>query len=227
MKKAILSTSLKLIPNVIQYKALTKALNYLFRDQPDMARFAGMVVSFKVTDLRTVWTLTCDGYEFSQYKKKKHKVDVTCLMRSNVALALYSKQDVLRALEQGDIEFEGEATKMASVEALLSGLDSNKIDNLVDHMRAFLRLKPIDRQQQEQINRLNLRASHLGIDLKTVTADQVTSREVVDLIRDAALVFESANTKEALRLMRLAKQGRPNGSVICRKVAEYEQALSQ
>lgn len=227
MKKAILSTSLKLIPNVIQYKALTKALNYLFRDQPDMARFAGVIVSFKLTDARRVWTFSCDGREFSQYKKKKSKVNVTCLMRSDIALALHSKEEVVRAITEGDILFEGEPSYIDNIIALLYGLEVNKVENLVDSLRSFLRLKPVVREQPLFSDVLRKRAANLGIDLATVTAEQVKTKETVDLVRDAAIVLEKSDLKEALRLMRLAKSARPTGPVICRKVAEYEQALSQ
>ena len=225
MKKAILSTSLKLIPNVIQYKALTKALNYLFRGQADVSGFAGVIVSFKLTDARRVWTFSCDGQEFSQYKKKKSKVDVTCLMRSDIALALHSKEEVIRAITAGDIMFEGEASYIDNIKALLYGLDEAKVENLVDSLRSFLRLKPIVREQSLFGDSLKKRAAALGVDLKTINASQVNNVDTVNLVRDAAITLEKTDLKEALRLMKLAKLARPAGPVICRKVAEYEKRL--
>jgi hypothetical protein len=226
MKKAILSTSLKLIPKAMQYKALTKALNYLFREQMDMVRFDGMVVSFKLTDIRRVWSFQYDGREFRQQKNKKSPVDVTCALRSEVALVLHSKQEVIRALEQGDIKLAGEPEYIEAVVSLLLGLQPSKVDSLVNHLRSFLRLKPVDREPKVFSSALQKRAMDLEINLHAITADQVNSQEAVDLVRDAALSLEKTDLTEALRLMNIAKQKRPSGPVICRKVEEYQTLLN-
>lgn len=215
MKNKLLSTSLKLLPSSIQYMAMTKALNYLFHDQPDMARFDGVVVSFKLTDLRRVWTFSCDGKAFSKYNQKTDKVDVTCSLRSDVALSLMSKQEVIQAVDNGQIEFSGDAAHVEAITALVRGLQAYKIAALVDHSRHFLRLKPIERPPE-------LPANTEGIDLATVTASDLDTPKKVDFIRDMALAIESMNLQEALRLMTMAKIARPNGPKICQKVAEYE-----
>lgn len=225
MKKAILSTSLKLIPKAMQYKALTKALNYLFRDQAGMVHFDGMVVSFKLTDIRSVWTFECDGRAFSQQKKKKSPVDVTCAFRSEVALALHSKQEVIRALEQGDIKLVGESEHIEAVMSLLLGLQPSKVDSLVDHLRSFLRLKPIERKSQIFSSALQQRAMDLGVNLHAITFDQINSSTAVDLVRDAAVELEATDLQESLRLMEIAKQKRPTGPLICRKVEQYRALL--
>jgi hypothetical protein len=66
----------------------------------------------------------------------------------------------------------------------------------------------------------------LEINLHAITADQVNSQEAVDLVRDAALSLEKTDLTEALRLMNIAKQKRPSGPVICRKVEEYQTLLN-
>ncbi|WOD06164.1 hypothetical protein [Marinomonas sp. GJ51-6] len=210
MKKAILSTTLTLIPSTIQYKALTKALNYLFRGQSDLVRFDGVIVHFKLIDVKSLWEFECDGGEFVAFKRKERKADVTCLIRSDIALSLYSKEAMIGAIEAGDIQFEGASEHINNINALLYGMNSQKIESLIDHLRKFLRLSAIERKPSSAV-------STLSLDINTITANQLDTAEKVNFVRDMALNVELTNLPEALRLMKIAKQARPTGLLYVKK----------
>lgn len=224
MKKKILSASLKLIPNALQYKALIKALNYLFCGQAQLARFAGLSVRLELIDIKRGWEFVCDGRSLSQYEGSA--VDVVCLFDSGLALELRSKNSVLQAIDDNRIQFVGESAYVAEAKAMLCGLEVSKIEHLVQRFREFLRLKPIENTHRDFDEALLQRATKLGIDLDYVTVDHVTNKEAVDLVRDAALALEKTDLPEALRLMEIAKQKRPSGPVISRKVEEYQALLT-
>lgn len=224
MKKKILSASLKLIPNALQYKALIKALNYLFGDQAKLTRFAGLSVRLELTDIKRGWDFVCDGRSLSQYEGSS--VDVVCLFDSDLALELRSKKSMLQAINDNRIQFIGQPAYVAEAKAMLCGLEASKIEHLVQRFRAFFRLKPIENEPRNFDEALLQRAAKLGIDLDYVTVDHVTNKEAVDLVRDAALALEKTDLTEALRLMKIAKQKRPSGPVISRKVEEYQALLA-
>lgn len=224
MRKKILSTSLKLIPNSLQYKALIKALNYLFAEQEQLSRFTGSSVRFQLTDIGRGWEFACDGKEFRQHKGAS--VDVECLFDSELALEVRSKNSVMQAIDANRIQFIGEQAYVAEVKTILLSLEASKIDHLVQRFRKMFGLKPINNTHKGFDEVLLQRAERLGMDLAKIKAEHVTSKEAVDLIRDAALALEKTDLTEALRLMQIAKLKRPNGPLICRKVEEYQALLA-
>ncbi|MGO3346283.1 MAG: hypothetical protein ACTIM4_13565 [Marinomonas sp.] len=140
MKKKLLAASLKLVPNGIQHKAMAKALNYLFYQQPVLARFAGLSIRLQLMDITQDWTFVCDGRGFSQCKTDK--ADVVCMFSSDLALELVSVQGIARAIEQGSIEFVGEPEDIDNAKAMLLGIEANRLEKLSQQLRSFLRIKP-------------------------------------------------------------------------------------
>jgi len=64
------------------------------------------------------------------------------------------------------------------------------------------------------------------LDIKTVTFEDIKSSFDIDFLRDEALRLEPTDLVLAFKLMSLAYQARPNGSLIKAKFEEYKQLLA-
>jgi predicted type IV restriction endonuclease len=125
-----------------------------------------------------------------------------------VVLSLDEPGKVIHAIENGLVTVEASEYNRTQLLVALQALSQERIDTLIERCYGFLKLTPKPR-----------------LDLKTVTLSELVTPKDVDFVRDEAVKREKTDLTEALRLMELAHQARPNGPFIKKKVQEYRKAL--
>ncbi|WP_272166377.1 hypothetical protein [Vibrio diabolicus] len=208
MNNKTLKAALFLIPNKLQNKAVSKALNFLFVSGTSALK-EGVIVRLEVVDLKRSWLVTTDGSGY-QPAKSNLNADITVRASLDVVLAAQDRDRLHSFLSSGEIEVVAVPQDKVLLESLLKGLTQAKLDALVARCYGFLKLKPKPR-----------------FDIKTVTLAEIKSARDVDWLRDEAVKLETSNLPDALRLMEIAHQARPSGPFIKRKVEEYRSVLAQ
>lgn len=211
MKKTLISTALRFVPKTMQYKALCKALNYLF-EHHNLSDLNNKVIKLNVSDLKKSWLLTYTDQDFTGAAQRK--ADVELKTKFATAFNANNKAEVVSALNNGDIKLIGEQDLVAALTNHLKALDEKRLKSLSTHLFSFLNLK------------LKQPVKPAPVDINNITADDLATPSNIDFIRDEAIKLEHTDLKKALSLMLLAQQARPNGKVINNKVKAYAAKLA-
>ncbi|MDR9826773.1 hypothetical protein RCJ22_14265 [Vibrio sp. FNV 38] len=209
MNKNLLNAALVLIPKKLQHKAVSKALNYLLPSQ-HWSFGTTRSVKIEVIDLKRQWFLALDKTGFQLAPSKPLAADIIVRASLDAIIAAQSLPSLQQALLQNEIEVHAEDNDKASLNLALNSITQSKLDTLIEYCYAFLRMIPRPR-----------------IDINTVTLDDIKTVKDVAFIRDEAIKLEDKNLDQALHLMELAQQARPNGPYINQKVREYRASLEQ
>jgi len=209
MKKAIISSALRLVPKRLQLRALCSALNYICKVQ-SLQSLEGQVIKLNVSDLKKSWFVICLDEQFQSVKSKKADLEVKTTFA--ITLKLQDKALLMESITNGDVVLIGEPQLVNEAKRLLSNLEPQRLINLSNHFFKFLKIKS-PHSPRLDINQVSLS------DLKT-PAD-------VDFIIGEAIKLESHDLEKSLSLMLLAKNVRPNGQLVVKKVAEYQQKMGQ
>ncbi|AYM85584.1 hypothetical protein [Pseudoalteromonas agarivorans] len=211
MKKTLISTALRLVPKSVQYKALCKALNYLF-EHHNLNDLKSKVVKLNVSDLKKSWLLTYTEQGFTGTTQRK--ADIELKTKFAVAFKVHNKAEIVEALNNEDIKLIGEQGLVVVITNNLKALDEKRLKSLSNHLFSFLNLK--SKQPVEPA----------PLDINNITADDLATPSNIDFIRDEAIKLEQTDLQKALSLMLLAQQARPNGKVINNKVKDYQAKLT-
>lgn len=211
MKKTLISTALRLVPKSVQYKALCKALNYLF-EHHNLNDLKNKVVKLNVSDLKKSWLLTYTEQGFTGTTQRK--ADIELKTNFAVAFKVHNKAEIIEALNNEDIKLIGEQGLVDVITNNLKALDEKRLKSLSNHLFSFLNLK--SKQPVEPA----------PLDINNITADDLATPSNIDFIRDEAIKLEQTDLQKALSLMLLAQQARPNGKVINNKVKDYQAKLA-
>lgn len=211
MKKTLISTALRLVPKSVQYKALCKALNYLF-EHHNLNELKNKVVKLSVSDLKKSWLLTYTEQGFTGTTQRK--ADIELKTKFAVAFKVHNKAEIVDALNNEDIKLIGEQGLVDVITNNLKALDEKRLKSLSNHLFSFLNLK--SKQPVEPA----------PLDINNITADDLSTPSNIDFIRDEAIKLEQTDLQKALSLMLLAQQARPNGKVINNKVKDYQAKLA-
>lgn len=211
MKKTLISTALRLVPKSVQYKALCKALNYLF-EHHDLSDLKNKVVRLNVSDLKKSWLLTYTEQGFTGTNQRK--ADIELKTKFAIAFKVHNKAEIVEALNNEDIKLIGEQGLVVVITNNLKALDEKRLKSLSNHLFSFLNLK--SKQPVEPA----------PLDINNITADDLATPSNIDFIRDEAIKLEQTDLQKALSLMLLAQQARPNGKVINNKVKDYQAKLA-
>ncbi|WP_417698543.1 hypothetical protein [Psychromonas sp.] len=208
MNKKILSAALTIMPKSIQAKAVAKGLNFLLPLAGDTQQ---LCIQLELVDLKRSWQVekTVNGYTTSSKKRPAAEHDVVIKATLPVVLACKDSRRLRAAVNSGDIELLGCVNGKEQIAKQLLNISQQRLDTLVEQCYKFFKLKPQPR-----------------IDISSVTLSDIQLARDVDFIRDEAVRLEKNNLQEALRLMEIAHQARPNGPFIKRKLDEYRQALA-
>lgn len=205
MNPKLLHAALMLIPAKLQHKAVAKALNHLF---PPGALALGETrsINLVVVQLKRQWYLVKNEAGFQPSERKNNSADI--IVRADLAtlIAAQKKEQLEKALQDQRISIQASAVDSEAISQALMNVEQSTLDTLMASGYAFLRLTPKTR-----------------INLKTVTLAHIQSQKDVDFIRDEAMKLEKSDINQALRLMELAQQARPNGPLINKKVQQYRQ----
>lgn len=209
MNKKILNAALILTPQRLQGKAIVKALDFLF----PLGEFHFddfRILKLEIIDLKRSWIVKVnpDGVK-SVPVHEKNNADIILRARLDVILNSQEKSQLLSSLRNGEIEVSANCNDKNIIISSLNKLSQERLDGLRERSYSFFKIKQNPR-----------------FDIKTVTFDKLKTDRDIDWIRDQALKLESNNPSEALRLMELAYQARPNGPLIKKKVEEYRDAIS-
>ncbi len=211
MKKTLISTALRFVPKSVQYKALCKALNYLF-EQHNLNDLKNKVVKLNVSDLKKSWLLTYTEQGFTGTTQRK--ADIELKTKFAVAFKVHNKAEIVDALNNEDIKLIGEQGLVDVITNNLKALDEKRLKSLSNHLFSFLNLK--SKQPVEPA----------PLDINNITANDLATPSNIDFIRDEAIKLEQTDLQKALSLMLLAQQARPNGKVINNKVKDYQAKLA-
>lgn len=211
MKKTLISTALKFVPKTVQYKALCKALNYLF-ERHNLNDLKNKVVKLNVSDLKKSWLLTYTEQGFIGTTQRK--ADIELKTKFAIAFKVHDKAEIVDALNNEDIKLIGEQGLVDIITNNLQALDEKRLKSLSNHLFSFLNLK--SKQPVEPA----------PVDINNITADDLATPSNIDFIRDEAIKLEHTDLQKALSLMLLAQQARPNGKVINNKVKDYAAKLA-
>lgn len=209
MNEKILNTVLVLTPKGIQKIAIAKALNFLFPSglfNSDGKR----IVEFYIKGLKRSWVLESDRSGFKPLSESGVNPDVRIGASLDTIISSQDSRNLQNALNRDDIEVEGDQNNTKEVLIALHNISQSKLDSLIEYGYRFFKLSPKPR-----------------INIRTVTLDDIRLAKDVDFIRDEAIRLEKSDLKEALRLMEIAQQARPEGPFIQKKVTEYRLALIQ
>jgi hypothetical protein len=187
----------------MQSKAIAKALNFVFSEQP-LDVNEGTVLHLIVSDIKQQWWLTVEKGVFIPLTKapadRAQLVSVSSEL--STLLLLRGKNAIESAIDNGNVIFEGEQSQ--EVANSIKVIKQDKIDDLIGRAYSFLKLK-----QPPRIN------------IHTVTIADIKTAKDVDFLRDEAIRLESSDLQLALRLMGIAHQARPEGVIIQQKLKEY------
>lgn len=211
MKKTLISTALRFVPKSVQYKALSKALNYLF-EHHNLNELKNKVVKLNVSDLKKSWLLTYTEQGFTGTTQRK--ADIELKTKFATAFKVHNKAEIVEALYNEDIKLIGEQGLVDVITNNLKALDEKRLKSLSNHLFSFLNLK--SKQPVEPA----------PVDINNITADDLATPSNIDFIRDEAIKLEHTDLQKALSLMLLAQQARPNGKVINNKVKDYAAKLA-
>lgn len=211
MKKTLISTALRFVPKTVQYKALCKALNYLF-EHHNLSDLNNKVIKLNVSDLKKSWLLTYTEQGFTGTAQRK--ADIELKTKFAIAFKVHNKAEIVGALNNDDIKLIGEPALAGVVKSNLRELDEKRLKSLSNHLFSFLNLK--SKQPVEPA----------PLDINNITADDLVTPSNIDFIRDEAIKLEQTDLQKALSLMLLAQQARPNGKVINNKVKDYQAKLA-
>ena len=211
MKKTLISTALRFVPKTVQYKALCKALNYLF-EHHNLSDLNNKVIKLNVSDLKKSWLLTYTEQGFTGTTQRK--ADIELKTKFAIAFKVHNKAEIVGALNNDDIKLIGEPALAGVVKSNLRELDEKRLKSLSNHLFSFLNLK--SKQPVEPA----------PLDINNITADDLATPSNIDFIRDEAIKLEHTDLQKALSLMLLAQQARPNGKVINNKVKAYAAKLA-
>ncbi|WP_264874450.1 hypothetical protein [Vibrio agarivorans] len=209
MNSRLLNAALMLIPNKLQHKAVAKALNYLL-PQRALGLDGTRGINLVVADLKRHWCLVKDEAGFQPSERKTASADIIVTADLDTLIAAQKQTELKKALQEQQITIEASQSDGEAILKALMNVDQSTLDTLIAHCYAFLRLSPKPR-----------------INFKTVTLADIQSPKDVELIRDEAIKLEKSNLNEALRLMEIAQQARPNGPMINTKVQQYRQVLER
>ncbi|NKF50095.1 hypothetical protein G3R49_05865 [Shewanella sp. WXL01] len=201
MRKRLISAALKIIPNRLQLKALEKAWHFVFANEKIEV---GSHVRINLQDFNVSWLVPVTKTEQSQ--GEQHPLTVSFTLEK--LLECRRKSVLQTAIDDGCIHVEGDAAKAQVFKKAVKSVSQPHLDRLVSRCCSFLHIKPEPR-----------------IDLATVSVSDIECDEDIDFIRDSAISVQKSDTQQALRLMLVAQQARPNGSHINRKVKEYQAQL--
>lgn len=209
MNKRMLSALLTLIPQKIQYKAVLKALNFVF-PSGFFSTTEPKVIKLSLVDFNRSWVIKMNQSGF--YLSKDHELlpDIIVSSELNTIIMSHDTKKLKEAVEKNHIDIKAAESDRVKVISALNSVHQRKLDQLIDHGYRFFKLTPRPR-----------------IDICTVTIDDIRISKDVDFIRDEAIKLEKTDLKEALRLMELAHSARPSGQFIEKKVREYRLALSK
>jgi len=211
MKKTLISTALRFVPKSVQYKALCKALNYLF-EHHNLNDLKNKVVRLNVSDLKKSWLLTYTEQGFTGTNQRK--ADIELKTKFAIAFKVHNKAEIVEALNNEDIKLIGEQGLVDVITNNLKAPDEKRLKSLSNHLFSFLKLKY--KQPVEPA----------PLDINNITADDLATPSNIDFIRDEAIKLEQTDLQKALSLMLLAQQARPNGKVINNKVKDYQAKLA-
>lgn len=205
MNPRIVQTALVLVPKKLQQKAVSKALNrLLFLQVLPHPR----TINIHITDLKKQWWLCTDESGFKPLFSRERQADIRVQITFDTLVSLQDGGQLEQALHSGLLNIEANEPDTEILSQALLSITQEQIYHLIDVGYSFLN---IPKKNQ--------------IDLKTVTFADIKTEKDIDYIRDASLKLEHFNLQEALRLMEVAQQARPNGPFINNKVAEYRRAL--
>jgi len=203
MNTKLLGAAIRIVPKRMQSKAIAKALNFIFSDQPlDVEE--GTLFHLIVSDIKQQWWLTIDKGVFIPLTKEpadRAKL-VSVSSELSTLLLLRGKSAIESAIDNGSVIFEGEQSQ--EVANTVKVIKQDKIDDLIGRAYSFLKLKQPPR-----------------ISIHTVTIADIKTAKDVDFLRDEAIRLESNDLELALRLMSIAHQARPEGVIIQQKLKEY------
>ncbi|MET6759716.1 hypothetical protein [Pseudoalteromonas sp. NCIMB_1079] len=208
MNTKILIAAVKIIPKKLQYRAICKALNLLLAKP--LSQSKGKAISISVTDLNKKWFVTIDNNGFTPLIVDKNAdIDINVEASIGAVMAAQRKSRLLNAINSEQIKITGAAPYQQEFLEAIKSIEQPKIDGLVQRGYRYLRMKPPVR-----------------LNLSTVTLEDVECQKDVDFIRDQAVLLESSNLEQALRLMEIAHKARPEGPFIKGKLFEYRKKLS-
>tara|TARA_Y100000588_G_scaffold375706_1_gene452412 strand:- start:194 stop:619 length:426 start_codon:yes stop_codon:yes gene_type:complete len=139
MNPKLLSAALALIPNKLQHKAVAKALNYLFSDT---SLFEGSrTVNLNVVDLKRQWSLSSHGGVFQPADNTQEKTDVVVKAKLDTIIKAQKQTNLVAALKAGEIVIEASETDKQVMTKALTSISQHKLEALIEHCYAFLRMR--------------------------------------------------------------------------------------
>jgi predicted lipid carrier protein YhbT len=205
MNTKILGAAIRLVPKKIQSRAIAKALNFIFSEQPLNVN-EGTVLHLMVSDIKQQWWFTTQEGEVIPLTKAPVDSSKLVSVSSELStlLLLRGKSTIESAIDNGDVIFEGDQSQV--VISNLKAIKQDTIDELIGRAYHFLKHRKPPR-----------------LNIHTVTVTDITSAQDVDFLRDEALRLESSDFELAQHLMSIAHQVRPNGVIIQQKMKEYRE----
>lgn len=203
MNKKLISAALVLIPNRLQDKAIVRALNFLFKDNPLFDQ-EGLCISLQISDLKKRWLVKThsDGFVVVEGRKPK-QLDVQLTTTLETLLSARRKEHLAHSIEHQEIEIQASDARRDQVLSSINKLSQAQLNDLIVHCCHFLRISPPKP------------------DLQALLTSRELAPSEVNFLRDEAMRIEQSNLPLALQLMERAHQARPHGPVIKQKLMEY------
>ncbi|MDG3088640.1 hypothetical protein P7F88_22285 [Vibrio hannami] len=202
MNNKLLLAALTIIPKRFQIKALSKSIQFLFKDE--LKQIESGSISLYLKDIDKSWTVEL----FPEQKGKQSVIKVNTSFESVVRMQ--RKAELIRALENGELEISTSVQDREVLVSALYALEQAKIEALIDKCYSFLHIKRPPR-----------------LDIYKVVPEDIKDDLDIDFLRDEALRMEASDKTLALRLMELALEARPNGPLIRKKVLQYRAELAE
>ncbi|WP_112478450.1 hypothetical protein [Vibrio variabilis] len=206
MNRRIFITAIRIVPKRLQSKALGKALNFLFTENPIKVD-DGTTLAIKLEEIKDPWHFVSEGHKLSAISKAPVCSDISVESNLDTVLSLQTKEELNNAIVNNQISISGH--NKAALLSAISELRQQTMDDLVNSGYRFLRLKQPPR-----------------LDIHAVSFADVRNQQDVDFLRDEAIRLENKDIRLALKLMEIAHKARPNGPVISQKVQQYRQKVS-
>ncbi|MCR9672201.1 hypothetical protein NB557_02885 [Vibrio alginolyticus] len=168
----------------------------------------GMTFYLMVSELNESYCVHNNGNAFQPGKLDKASHPDASIQ---VSLKLLAQPLTKDTLEQNiSVNTDSHHLGTCIQKEIVSGFEKLSANNALDNIYQLLGIR-------------NLKPGKINI--HNVTYQDLRQPEDVDYIRDQAIKLEKTNLSLSLKLMELALQARPNGTLINQKVNQYRQTL--
>lgn len=208
LRKKIVSSSLKILPNFIKNRAAARVLSLLVPAQSISS--SDLDINILLSDINESFSVNYNGELFTAKKIKNPDVIIKTSLDKISHIA--TKQHLIQAIDSHEIDISSNTEQPNQISTLITEIDELQFITTIEKIYTTLRIPHLIPARYNW---------------ETLTIDDISKPYEIDYLRDQALEIETHNLALARKIMAIAHQARPTGTVIKAKLDEYDRRLAK